>query len=79
MRELHSTGEIWCGETLGDLEPVYDLLTDEITRPEAVTQTVRYRVCTAGGFSYGESPRTPPREGTSLHRRNMVWRDPGGS
>ena len=53
MRELHSTGEIWCGETLGDLEPVYDLLTDEITRPEAVTQTVRYRVCTAGGFSYG--------------------------
>ena len=79
VRELHSTGEIWCGETLGDLEPVYDLLTDEITRPEAVTQTVRYRVCTAGGFSYGESPRTPPREGTSLHRRNMVWRDPGGS
>ena len=53
VRELHSTGEIWCGETLGDLEPVYDLLTDEITRPEAVTQTVRYRVCTAGGFSYG--------------------------
>ena len=28
---------------------------------------------------YGESPRTPPLEGTSLHRRNKVWRDPGGS
>ena len=22
-------------------------------------------------FSYGESPRTPPLEGTSLHRRNI--------
>ena len=27
-----------CGETLGDLEPVYDLFTSEITMPEAVTQ-----------------------------------------
>ena len=26
--------------------------------------------CEAGRFSYGESPRTPPLEGTSLHRRN---------
>ena len=32
----------------------------------------RYVVfCGAGRFSYGVSPRTPPLEGTSLHRRNM--------
>ena len=27
MRELHSTDETNCGETLGDLEPVYTVLT----------------------------------------------------
>ena len=31
-------------------------------------------LCEAGRFSYGESPRTPPRKGTSLHRRNNVER-----
>ena len=30
------------------------------------------RLCKAGNFSYGESPRTPPLEGTSLHRRNKT-------
>ena len=29
-----------------------------------------WQLCGAGRFSYGESPRTPPLEGTSLHRRN---------
>ena len=29
-------------------------------------------------FSYGESPRTPPLEGTSLHRRNISVERPGG-
>ena len=28
-------------------------------------------LCKAGRFSYGESSRTPPLEGTSLHRRNI--------
>ena len=41
--------------------------------------TVTWRLCKAGRFSYGESPRTPPLEGTSLHRETIVWRDPGGS
>ena len=31
-------------------------------------------LCKAGYFSYGESPRTPPLEGTSLHRPNSVER-----
>ena len=30
--------------------------------------TDKWRVCKAGSFSYSESPRTPPHEGTSLHR-----------
>ena len=29
-------------------------------------------------FSYGESPRTPPHEGTSLHRRNSSVERPSG-
>ena len=28
----------------------------------------KWHLCKAGSFSYGESPRTPPLEGTSLHR-----------
>ena len=30
--------------------------------------TNKWHLCKAGSFSYGESPRTPPLEGTSLHR-----------
>ena len=37
--------------------------------------TCMWRLCEAGRFSYGESPRTPPLEGTSLHRwHNSVER-----
>ena len=36
------------------------------------------RLCKAGHFSYGESPRTPPLEGTSLHRRNISVERPWG-
>ena len=32
--------------------------------------TDKWCLCKAGRFSYGESPRTPPLEGNSLHRRN---------
>ena len=35
-------------------------------------------LCKAGRFSYGESPRTPPLEGTSLHRRNISVERPLG-
>ena len=28
----------------------------------------KWHLCKAGSFSYGESPQTPPLEGTSLHR-----------
>ena len=34
--------------------------------------------CEAGRFSYGESPRTPPLEGTSLHRWNISVERPWG-
>jgi len=30
--------------------------------------TDKWHLCKAGSYSYGESPRTPPLEGTSLHR-----------
>ncbi len=35
-------------------------------------------LCKAGRFSYGESSRTPPLEGTSLHRRNISVERPWG-
>ena len=38
--------------------------------PEAVTQTCMWHPSEVGRFSYGESPQTPPLEGTSLHRRH---------
>ena len=40
--------------------------------------TDRWHLCKAGGFSYGESPWTPPLEGTSLHRRNNSVERPWG-
>ena len=38
----------------------------------------KWHLCKTGSFSYGESPRTPPREGTSLHRRNNSVERPWG-
>ena len=35
-------------------------------------------LCKAVCFSYGESPRTPSLEGTSLHRRNISVERPWG-
>ena len=40
--------------------------------------TVMWRLCEAVRFSYGEPPRTPPLEGTSLHRRNNSVERPWG-
>ena len=53
-------------------------LFSEFTLPEAVTQKCMGHLCEAGRFSYGESPRTPPLEGTSLHRRNNSVERPWG-
>ena len=47
------------------------------TLPEAVTQTSGIFV-KAGSFSYGESPWTPPLEGTSLHQWNNSVERPWG-
>ena len=57
------------GETVVELELVYQFtITSESTLPEAVIQTCVWHLCDEGRFSYGEPPRTPPLEGTSLHR-----------
>ena len=40
--------------------------------------TVKWHLCKAGSFSYGELPRTPPLEGTSLHRWNNSVERPWG-
>ena len=40
--------------------------------------TCMWRLCEAGRFSYGESPRTPPLEETSLHRRSISVERPWG-
>ncbi len=80
LRELHSTGEtiVWRdpGGSWACLRPVYNY--EWINSPsQRLTQTL-CRFCAAGCFSYGESPRTPPLEGTSLHRRNISVERPWG-
>ena len=40
--------------------------------------TDKWYLCKAGGFSYTESPRTPPLEGTSLHQWNNSAERPWG-
>ena len=40
--------------------------------------TAKWHLYNAGSFSYGESPRTPPLEGTSLHRWNISVERPWG-
>ena len=47
-------------------------------RREKTSTHVGCPLCKAGRFSYGESPRTPPLEGTSLHRRNISVERPWG-
>ena len=38
------------------------------SKQQHLENTDKWHLCKAGSFSYGESPRTPPLEGTSLHR-----------
>ena len=90
LRELHSTDETRVWRDPRDLEPVYDLFTiiSEITARGCDTDM--WHLCKAGllllllfilflfFIFYGESPRTPPLEGTSLHRRNNSVERPWG-
>ena len=69
-----------CGETLGDLEPVYDLymITSESTLPEVVTQIRSVFVEQVVFLTVNHRGLLPLRE---LHSTDetRVWRDPGGS
>ena len=93
LRELHSTDEtiVWRdpGGSWACLRPVYNY---EWINSPSQRLWHRYNVSSfflsffflfffffsAGRFSYGESPRTPPLEGTSLHRRNNSVERPWG-
>ena len=80
LRELHSTDEtiVWRdpGGSWACLRPVYNY--EWINSPsQRLTQTL-CRFSAAGCFSYCESPRNPPLEGTSLHRRNISVERPWG-
>ena len=69
-----------CGETLGDLEPVYDLFltTNDFTMPEAETQKCGVFVKQVVFLTANHRGPLPLRE---LHSTDetRVWRDPGGS
>ena len=80
LRELHSTDDtiVWRdpGGSWACLRPVSDY---KWIHPFRVCRwhrhTCMWHPFEAGHFSYGESPRTPPLEGTSLHRwHNSVER-----
>ena len=78
-RELHSTDEIrvWRDprRSWACLRPVSDY---EWIHPGRGCDTDMWCLCGTGHFSYGEPPRTPPLEGTSLHRRNASVERPWG-
>ena len=67
-----------CGETLGDLEPVYDLftVTSEFNLPQTVTQTSGVNQVVF--LTVNHRGPLPLRE---LHSTDetLAWRDPGGS
>ena len=55
------------------MEKIYGEKKEDTNETVKMSRLVK-QVC----FSYGESPRTPPLEGTSLHRRNMSVERPWG-
>ena len=83
LKELHSTDDtiVWRdpGGSWACLRPVSDY---EWIPPSRGCRwhrhTCMWRLCKAGRFSYGESPWTPPLEGTSLHRWNNSVERPWG-
>ena len=63
-------------------KPLKRILTEEGLAKSAKKQhsenTGKWHLGKAGSFSYGESPRTPPLEGTSLHQWNNSVERPWG-
>ena len=51
---------------------------DKSSKKNYSENTDKWHFCKAGSFSYGESPRTPPLEETSLHRWNNSVERPWG-
>ena len=80
LRDFSPPTKHECGETLGDLEPVYDLrltTASEFTLPEAVTsnrQPGGVRLCKAGRFSYVDLTPPPFKELPSTDE-TRVWRE----
>ena len=68
--------------TTKPLRRVLILVTEEglakSSKKQHSENTDKWHLCKAGSFSYGESPRTPPLEGTSLHRWNNSVERPWG-
>ena len=50
----------------------------ESSKEQHSENTDKWHLCKADSFSYSESPRTPPLEGTSLHRWNNSVEKPWG-
>ena len=48
------------------------------SKKQHTENTDKWHLCKAGSFSCGKSPRTPPLEGTSLHRWNNSVERPWG-
>ena len=83
LRELHSTDEtiVWRdpGGSWACLRPISDYKWIHPSRGcRWYRHIYMWRLCEAGHFSDGESPWTPPLEGTSLHRRNNNVERPWG-
>ena len=85
LRELYSTDDkrSSVNRPWGILSPFSTRFRLQVNSPFqrlSVTQTYicMWCLCETGRFSYGESPRTPPLEGTSLHRRNNSVERPCG-
>ena len=69
----NSTTKNWVKEELSKL-PMKKLKEIKTLKRQSNCHVFVKQVC----FSYGESPRTPPLEGTSLHRRNISVERPWG-
>ena len=78
--KLHPTRKkkVWRvpGVSWACIRPVSDF--EWIHYTNGCDDTDVWLACGADRFSYGESPRTPPLEETSLHRRNMSVERPWG-
>ena len=82
IKHNRTTENSWVEERLIPLKMKQNLKEGERqTDGDRVRHRERVKLsslCKSGRFSYGESPRTPPLEGTSLHRRNNSVERPWG-